>query len=51
MSQLTISIIFISSTVIFAIAFIYFVRKETDKMAARKYKKFKGEKLVREQLR
>jgi len=34
-----------------AFGFIYLARKETEKMKARNYKKFKGEKLLREQLR
>jgi len=51
MSQVSNTLILTALMAIFAFGFIYFVRKETKKMEARKYKKFKGEKLVREQLR
>jgi preprotein translocase subunit YajC len=51
MSQASNTLILAGIMIIFAFGFIYFVRKETKKMEDRKYKKFKGEKLLREQLR
>lgn len=51
MSQLTNTLILTAFMTIFAFGFIYLVRKETKKMEGRKYKKFKGEKLLREKLR
>lgn len=50
-SQFTITLILTGATSIFAIGFIYFVRKEIEKMNSRKYKKLKGTELLKEQLR
>jgi len=51
MSQHFTTLILAAFMTIFAFGFIYLVRKETEKMEARKYKKFKGEKLFESQLR
>ena len=54
MSQLTRILILLGFFGLIAFGFVYFIliiRKETEKMKARGYKKLKGEKLIMEKLR
>ncbi len=51
MSQHANVLILTAFATIFAFGFIYFVRKESEKMQDRKYKKLKGQKLLESQLK
>ncbi len=51
MSQASNTLILTALMSLFAFGFIHIVRKESKKMEGRKYKKLKGEDLVREKLR